>query len=205
MRPKNSPAFKKPKKEAIMFDVKGRFEFLNGFSKRKAERRQKGNLINMKKEQKRKREEQNLFKQHLHTEYEKTLEAVRHNTGRNSELETNAENIQTPIIEDHVEYFPSADKDPFGDVSVQITALESPEYSTMSRALVAPTSAKEENANDAESKPTQPRPQPTRKAFKPAFHGRKKSSFKKSHKPSKGKRTNGKLKKKTGANPRKPH
>lgn len=203
MRPKTSTAFKKPKKEAILFDVKGRFEFLNGFSKRKAERRQKGNLINLKKEQKRKREEQNLFKQHLHAEYEKTLEAVRHNTGRNTEVDTNPQSSpETPVIESRVEYFPSADKDPFGDVSVQITALESPEYSTMSRALVAPV--KDESARDEKPQPAHGKPQTTRKLFKARSCGRRKSSVKKTRKPSRGKQINRKLKKKTGANPRKP-
>ena len=124
---------KKPKREAIMFDVKSRFEFLSGFSKRKAERRTKGNLINLKKELRRKKEETSLFKEKLNAEYQKTVEAVRHNYGTDNVASTVEES--TPVIEERVEYFPLLDTDPFGDVSVQISALESPEFASMSRAL----------------------------------------------------------------------
>jgi hypothetical protein len=124
---------KKPKREAIMFDVKSRFEFLAGFSKRKAERRTKGNLINLKKELRRKKEESTLFKEKLNAEYQKTVEAVRHNYGTEHVASTQEES--TPVIEERLEYFPLLDTDPFGDVSVQISALESPEFASMSRAL----------------------------------------------------------------------
>ena len=149
---KRSVAFKKGRKEAITFDVKGRFEFLNGFSKRKAERKKKGNLINLKKEQRRKREEANQYKQHIQSEYEKVIDAVRHNYGQ---PEPDAPETRIPVVEEQTMFFPKGTTDPFGDVSVQISSLESHNFTSLSRALHTPQQLEPEVAS-TKPKPTGP-------------------------------------------------
>lgn len=123
---------KKGRKEAITFNVQSRFEFLNGFSKRKAERKKKGNLINLKKEQQRKRDETNQYKHHVQKEYQKTIAAAKHNYGAEEVVATVE---QIPVVEEHTVFYPNAGSDPFGDVSIQISSLESHQFATLNRAL----------------------------------------------------------------------
>jgi hypothetical protein len=127
---------KKKRKEAIVFDIKSRCEFLGGFSKRKAERKKKGNLKNLKKELKRKKDEQNSYKHHIRTEYQKAVSAARHNMGVDGQ-EKNTVTEDQVVIEERVDFYPQdkSIEDPFGDVSIQISALESPQFTTLNRAL----------------------------------------------------------------------
>lgn len=130
-------SFKK-KKEPLVFDMKSRSEFLGGFSKRKAERKKKGNLKNLKKELKRKKEEQTMFKQHVQTEYQKAVDATVHNFGKNEELIAEKDSlVTTDVLEERVDFYPKdmkASQDPFGDVSIQISSMESPQFSMLNRA-----------------------------------------------------------------------
>lgn len=120
------PFRKVAKKEAIVFDVKKRFEYLNGFSKRKAERKIRGNRTNMKKELKMKKIELDTYKRHVQKEFEKAQHAVRHNYGEAENSEEVAQDKN--VIEDQTHFYPGQVSDPFGDVSIQITSLESPEF-----------------------------------------------------------------------------
>ena len=124
---KPSQTFRKNKRESeIKFSVKSRFEYLEGFQKRKEDRRKKGNLINLKKEQRRKREEASSYKQHVQTEYQKAVDAIRHNQGPCS----TASQSEGTVLESAVTFYPAVENlDPFGEVSVQISSLESPHFS----------------------------------------------------------------------------
>jgi hypothetical protein len=121
-------------KAPVVFDFKSRSEFLNGFSKRKAQRRKKGNLINLQKEQKRKRDEQTMFQKHIQNEYQKTIDAVKTNYGENrSEFSVN----HNPQVEQATIFYPQGTQsDPFGDVSIQVSTLESPQFTLVNRILV---------------------------------------------------------------------
>ena len=183
---------KKKRKEAIVFDIKSRTEFLGGFSKRKAERKKKGNLKNLKKELKRKKDEQSSFQRHIQTEYQKAVSAARHNMG-----EDKTNNVVTEdqvVIEERVDYYPQdkSVEDPFGDVSIQISALESPQFTTLSRAL--PTEPET---------PTSETPAPTGAA--PANVKQKIPTYAKFKRMSKSSQIFQKRKDKRRENKRKPH
>ena len=100
------------------------------------ERKKKGNLINLKKEIKRKKDEQSSFQRHIQSEYQKAVTAARHNMGE-SEKEVGPISDDQTVIEERVDYYPQneTNDDPFGDVSIQISALESPQFTTINRAL----------------------------------------------------------------------
>lgn len=126
------PKFSAKGKSQIVFSTKDRMEFLNGFSARKDERKRKGNLKNLKKERQAKREEQTLFKQHVNTEYTRARDAVVHNLTitRGDDQETVValgDTVQSNLDESRV-FYPSTVADEFGDVSVQVTCLESPQF-----------------------------------------------------------------------------
>jgi hypothetical protein len=137
---------KKKNNAAVVFDMKSRSEFLGGFSKRKAERRKKGNLINLKKELKRKREEQTMFRQHIQTEYQKAVDATIHNYGDAKQVSQSIVNQGPAIEEERLEFYPKYKdiKDPFGDVSVQISSLESPQFAILNRGVPVPETLAEE-------------------------------------------------------------
>ena len=131
---------KQKKPNEIKFSTKSRFEYLEGFSKRKQERQKKGNLKNLKKQIKEKREEQNLYKQHIQTEYQRSLDASKHNYNLNRTEEEPVAEPTTPEITDIIQeesvYFPTSQNDDvFGEVTVHVTSLESPEYSTLTRVV----------------------------------------------------------------------
>jgi hypothetical protein len=125
--PGKGKSFRKDRKETeIKFSVKRRFEFLGGFQKRKEERRKKGNLINLKKEQKRKKDEATSYKQHVQAEYQKAVDAIVHNQGAITSVTPTA----AEVLETAVTFYPAIESiDPFGEVSVQVSSLESPEFS----------------------------------------------------------------------------
>lgn len=146
--------FRKDRKSTeIKFDVRGRFEFLNGFEKRKEERRKKGNLINLKKMQKRKREEQSSYKQHVQSEYQKAVDAIRHNSKTGKDLpEQPQEESPVNVIEESTVFYSKHDDafDPFGDVSVKVSSLESPDFTRMGSQEVNPL---DENADPSRATP----------------------------------------------------
>ena len=156
MNQQNRVHERKKKKEALVFDMKSRSEFLGGFSKRKAERRKKGNLINLKKEQKRKREEQTMFKQHIQTEYQKAIDAAKHNFGNDVKEVTESIGDLENTIEERMDFYPKDlnTKDPFGDVSVQISSFESPQFALLKKAIVPPA---EEGSCPAPTSTSEPR------------------------------------------------
>lgn len=111
------------RKKEIVFSMKSRLEFLNGFSARKDERKRKGNLKNLKKERKAKREEQSSFKHHVQSEYTKAVDAVVHNLATSEVLDANE---IVGSIEEKQTFYPAVDE--FGDVSIEVTCLESPQF-----------------------------------------------------------------------------
>lgn len=120
--------FNKPKRKTqIVFSMKSRLDYLNGFSARKDERKKKGNLVNLKKERQAKREQQNMYRQHVQTEYSRAASAVAHNSKTPIVTEQSSrDSVATPSA-DESKYYPALDE--FGNVCIQITSLESPQYS----------------------------------------------------------------------------
>ena len=143
---------REPRKE-LKFDVRGRFEFLNGFQKRKEERKKKGNLKNLKKEQKRKREEASSYRNHIQSEYDRTISAVRHNY-HGDDQPVDAEETSTNVIAEETVYYPPQEADPFGEVCIHITSLESPQF-----VKAADLAQQEDDGEEgAEKKPSGPKP-----------------------------------------------
>lgn len=167
------PFRKAIKKQPIVFDVKKRFEYLNGFSKRKAERKLRGNRSNMKKELQSKKKELDTYKRHVQKEFERAQEAVRHNYGID-QLD-NAESAPkegTNVIEQETHFYPGEHAaDPFGEVSIQITSLESPEFMTVSPSTVE--KATEEKGKKALDPPAFKKKLPTFAKFKHMTKSRK--------------------------------
>jgi len=175
------PFRKAAKKEALVFDVKKRFEYLNGFSKRKAERKIRGNRKNMKKEILRKKSELETYKNHVQKEFEKAQVAVRHNYGITDDIEDPEE---SNIIEQQTQYYPVEETaDPFGEVSIQITSLESPEFITMRPSAVEQATKDNKCGSEPPKKRT-----PTFAKFK---HMAKSSKFTNRHKKQKDDKSKG--------------
>lgn len=121
----------------ISFDTKSRFEYLRGFSARKDLRKKKGNLKNLKKQLQQRKDEQNVFRSHVQDEYKKALHAVEHNIKiGQSPVSSVPEVAEQPIEAEMVAtvtHFQQDDiEDPFGNVSVQVVPIESPDYARVS-------------------------------------------------------------------------
>jgi len=133
--------FKKKMKPVgeVKFSTKDRSTFLNGFSTRKLERKSKGHLKTKKKLIQEKHREKQQFTSHIQKEYEKAHKSVLANMKQGSIEEGVNEAVQNqlPTIEDETKYFTkekvSAIDDGFGDVVVQISSLESPEFARISQ------------------------------------------------------------------------
>jgi hypothetical protein len=119
----------------IRFSTKERSTFLNGFSTRKLERKSKGHLKTKKKLIQEKHNEKRQFTSHIQKEYEKAQKSAIANIGK---IDDGIEDGVLPTLEDETMYFSRESSsaiadDGFGDVVVQISSLESPEFAKISQ------------------------------------------------------------------------
>jgi hypothetical protein len=117
----------------IKFSTKDRCTFLNGFSTRKLERKSNGHLKNKKKQILEKQHEKRQYANHIQKEYEKAHTSAIANMNKGNESLMKVEEDVLPTLEDETRFFTREDcssiiDDGFGDVVVQISALESPEF-----------------------------------------------------------------------------
>ncbi len=121
---------RKPNPE-LKFSTKSRFEYLRGFSARKEERRRKGNKVNLRKQLQERKEEKSSYRTHIQEEYKKAVDAVTHNSrvGHTTLPLEEMVATETSCIDESVTHFEQNDNsDPFGNVSVHVTSLESPNF-----------------------------------------------------------------------------
>ncbi len=120
---------KRAARSEIKFSVSDRFEFLNGFTKRKNERKRKGHKKAIEKVKEEKRIERENRKSVIEAEYRKALDAARANYGQSNEDTTGqAEKAEViTSVKESETFFPGDDE--FGEVNVQIMPLEAPQFS----------------------------------------------------------------------------
>ena len=124
---------RKDKKVELKFSTKARREFLHGFSQRKKERQTKGHLKAKKKLMEEKQKDRQNIRSHINKEFHKAQESALINMRKESV--GSIIQVKPTVLEDRVLYYErdsacDAD-DGFGDVHVQVSSLESPEFSRM--------------------------------------------------------------------------
>ena len=130
--------FRKENKSELKFSKKSRLDFLQGFSQRKKERQTKGHLKAKRKLMEERQKDRQNIRSQINKEYTKAQESALKNMGHSVETVS----TQSVVLEDRVVYYEkdsTKDMDGFGDVHVQVTSLESPEFTRLSTAQSSTT------------------------------------------------------------------
>jgi hypothetical protein len=130
--------FRKDNKSEVKFSKKSRLDFLQGFSQRKKERQTKGHLKAKRKLMEEKHKDRQTIRSQINKEFTRAQESALKNIGHAVEPVS----TQSVVLEDRVVYYEkdsSKQTDGFGDVHVQVTSLESPEFTRLSAAQSSTT------------------------------------------------------------------